>query len=196
MGRLATITRRSFLVGSAAIAGGIAFGIYKVKQTPDNPLAADLPEGAASFNPWVIINKEKVTLIVPHADKGQGVASAQAALIADELDLEWGKFDISFGQPSAAYWNTAMADETVPFMSTDSSTPARTMRNVMGGLMKLIGLQGTGGSTSMADSFDKLRTAGAVARETLKLAASQQTCLLYTSPSPRDATLSRMPSSA
>ncbi len=175
MGRLATITRRSFLVGSAAIAGGIAFGIYKVKQTPENPLAANLPEGAASFNPWVIINKEKVTLIVPHADKGQGVASAQAALIADELDLEWGKFDISFGQPSAAYWNTAMADETVPFMSTDTSTPARTMRNVMGGLMKLIGLQGTGGSTSMADSFDKLRTAGAVARETLKLAASQQT---------------------
>ena len=45
----------------------------------------------------------------------------------------------------------------------------------MGGLMKLIGLQGTGGSTSMADSFDKLRTAGAVARETLKLAASEQT---------------------
>jgi len=175
MGRLATITRRSFLVGSAAIAGGIAFGIYKVKQTPDNPLASDLTEGAASFNPWVMIDKDKVTLIVPHADKGQGVASAQAALIADELDLQWGGFDISFGKPSAAYWNTAMADEAVPFMSTDDSTTANTVRNVMGGLMKLIGLQGTGGSTSMTDSFDKLRTAGAVARETLKLAASQKT---------------------
>ncbi|MFT5797796.1 MAG: isoquinoline 1-oxidoreductase beta subunit [Candidatus Azotimanducaceae bacterium] len=34
------------------------------------------------------------------------------------------------------------------------------------------------GSTSMSDSFDKLRHAGAVARETLKLAASQQTGML------------------
>ena len=175
MGRLATITRRSFLIGSAAIAGGIAFGIYKVKQTPDNPLAANLPDGAASFNPWVVIDRDKVTLIVPHADKGQGVASAQAALIADELDMEWGNFDISFGEPNAAYWNTAMADESVPFMATDEGTVAETVRDVMGGIMKLIGLQGTGGSTSMPDSFDKLRHAGAVARETLKLTAAQKT---------------------
>lgn len=175
MGRLATITRRTFLIGSAAIAGGIAFGIYKVKETPDNPLSNDLPEGAASFNPWVLINSEKVTLIVPHADKGQGVASAQAALIAEELDLDWDGFDISFGEPSAAYWNTAMAEEGVPFMATDVSGTAETLRSVMAGILKLMGLQGTGGSTSMPDSFDKLRRAGAVARETLKLAAANKT---------------------
>jgi len=175
MGRLATITRRTFLVGGVALAGGIAFGVYKVKQTPDNPLLTNLPDGAASFNPWVIINRENITLIVPHADKGQGVASAQAALIADELDLQWGDFEISFGQPSAAYWNTAMQAELVPFMSTDNSTTAETMRTVVGGVLKLAGLQGTGGSTSMPDSFDKLRQAGAMARETLKLAASNKT---------------------
>ena len=33
-------------------------------------------------------------------------------------------------------------------------------------------------------------------RDTEKLANASETCLLYTSPSPRDATLSRMPSSA
>lgn len=174
MGRLATITRRSFLIGSAAIAGGVAFGIYKVKQTPDNPLAADLADGAATFNPWVMIDASKVTLIVPHGDKGQGVASAQAALIAEELDLEWGGFEISFGKPSAAYWNTAMAEEGVPFMSTDHSGTAETMRSVMAGVLKLMGLQGTGGSTSVPDSFVKLREAGASARETLKLAASRR----------------------
>ncbi len=36
-----------------------------------------------------------------------------------------------------------------------------------------MGLQGTGGSTSVPDSFDKLRAAGATARETLKAAAAQ-----------------------
>ena len=36
----------------------------------------------------------------------------------------------------------------------------------------------------------------ALAHERQQHAASRETCLLYTSPSPRDATLSRMPSSA
>ncbi len=180
MSKLGTITRRTFLIGSAAIAGGIAFGVYKVKQTPDNPLSDDLAEGAATFNPWVLIDSEKVTLIVPHADKGQGVASSQAALLAEELDLEWGGFETSFGKPSVAYWNTAMAEEGVPFMSTDESTTAETMRGVMSGAMKLMGLQGTGGSSSMPDSFNKLRQAGATARETLKLAAANKTGVAVT----------------
>ncbi len=169
------ISRRTFLVGSAALAGGVAFGVYAVRRDPSNPLAADLPSGAVTFNPWVLIDGDTVTLIAPHGDKGQGVLSAQAALLAEELDLEWGDFEVSFGQPSKAYWNTAMADEGVPFMATDLSFSAETMRGVMGGLMKLMGMQGTGGSTSMPDSFDKLREAGAVARETLKLAASRRT---------------------
>lgn len=174
MGRIRTIARRSFLIGSAAIVGGVAFGTYMVRKTPANPLEQDLAEGAATFNPWVLIDSEKVTLITPHADKGQGVMSSQAALIAEELDIEFGQFETSFGPPSPAYWNTGMAEESVPFPATDDGFAAETMRDVMGGVMKLMGMQVTGGSTAMADSFDKLRRAGAAARETLKLAASQQ----------------------
>lgn len=175
MGRLRTITRRSFLVGSVALGGGVAFGTYLANAPSDNPLSEDLAQGEATFNPWVVISPEKITLIVPHADKGQGVASAQAALIAEELDVEFGQFETSFGKPDPAYYNTAMAAESVPFMPTDESFAANSMRSIMGGLIKILGLQGTGGSTSMPDSFHKLRMAGAVARETLKLAASQQT---------------------
>ncbi len=174
MGRLRTIARRTFLFGSVAIAGGVAFGTYLVKRDIPNPLEDDLAAGEATFNPWVKIDGQTITLITPHSDKGQGVVSAQAALIAEELDLDFGQFKVSFGAPSPAYWNTAMASEGAPFKSTDQSFAAETTRSMMGGLMKVIGLQGTGGSTSMADSFDKLRYAGAVARETLKLAASQQ----------------------
>jgi isoquinoline 1-oxidoreductase beta subunit len=43
----------------------------------------------------------------------------------------------------------------------------------MDALMKFLGMQITGGSTTVPDSFDKLRIAGAVARETLKAAAAQ-----------------------
>ncbi len=174
MGKLKTITRRTFLVGSTALAGGVAFGTYLAKKTPDNPLAANLKPGAATFNPWVLIDQDKITLIVPHMDMGQGVASVQAAMIAEELDLEMDQFEISFGVPDAAYYNTAMASEAVPFRSTDTGMAAETMRGLMGSMIKIMGFQVTGGSTTVPDSLNKLRMAGATARETLKLAASIQ----------------------
>ncbi|GKY87705.1 xanthine dehydrogenase family protein molybdopterin-binding subunit [Sinisalibacter aestuarii] len=174
MGRARTIARRTFLIGSAALLGGVAFGVYKVKTPYPNPLEDGLADGSATFNPWVLIDSEKVTLITPHADKGQGVASAQAALIAEELDIEFGQFEISFGAPAKAYYNTGMADEGVPFMASDESRMAETVRGLAGSAMKLVAMQMTGGSTTMPDSFDKLREAGAVARETLKAAAAQQ----------------------
>ena len=173
MGRLKTIGRRTFLIGSVAIAGGIAFGTYLAKRTPANPLEDDLSEGAAAFNPWIVIDSEKITLITPHGDKGQGIMSAQAALIAEELDVEFGQFETSFGRPSPAYWNHAFADEGVPFKATDEGLVAESMRGFVRGITKIMALQGTGGSTSIPDGFVKLREAGAVARETLKQTASQ-----------------------
>jgi isoquinoline 1-oxidoreductase beta subunit len=175
MGRARTIARRSFLIGSAAVLGGVAFGTYMVARPPTNPLQANLGEGEAAFNPFVKLTSDHITLIVPHADIGQGVQSAQAALIAEELDIDLGQAKLSFGAPSAAYYNTAFADEGVPFMSFDDGSVAETMRSVLGGVVKLIGVQGTGGSTSMPDQYEKLRLAGAVARETIKAAASQRT---------------------
>lgn len=174
MSRPVTIARRSFLVASAAIAGGVAFGTYLVRRTPANPLLAERQDGETVFNPWVKIDAKGVTLIAPHTDLGQGVRSVQAALIAEELDLAWGQFSVEPGPPSAAYFNTALADEQVPFMSTDTSATAEALRSAMGGLFKVLGLQLTGGSSTVPDSFVKLRLAGAVARETLKLAASKQ----------------------
>ena len=175
MASIGKIARRTFLVGSAAIAGGVAFGVYKVRTPYANPNLADLGDGEATFNPWVRIDADQITLITPHADKGQGVVSSQAALIAEEMDLEWGQFETSFGKPDGAYWNRAMGPEGAPFAATDDSFMAETTRSMMGGVMKLLGMQGTGGSSTIPDSFDKLRQAGAVARETLKLAASQKT---------------------
>lgn len=167
------IARRVFLIGSTAIAGGVAFGTYTVLRPHENPLLTELKDGEASFNPWVKIDSETITLFTPHADLGQGVVASQALLLAEELDLEPGQYVTSFGSPSPAYYNTAMADEAVPFKSYDHSSAAERQRVVMGGVMKVIGLQGTGGSTTIPDSYEKLRYAGASARETLKLAASK-----------------------
>jgi len=172
---LKKIARRTFLVGAAALAGGVAFGTYMVRRPHENPLAEGLGPDEVTFNPWVLVGPERITLITPHVDLGQGTAHMQAMLIAEEMDLDPGGFETGFGPPAAAYWNTAMAEDAAPFRSSDDGLMARGTRTAMDAAFKVLGMQVTGGSTSSADSFDKLREAGAMARETLKLAASQET---------------------
>jgi len=174
MGRLKTFTRRAFLIGSVAVAGGVAFGAYMVKKPHDNPLLADLGDGEAAITPYVRIDADGVTLITPRADMGQGVYSVQAALIAEELDIELDQVRIDPGPPSPAYWNTALADEAAQFMVPGDGIGNQAAYGALSAIMKLIGMQITGGSTTVPDGFVKLRQAGAVARETLKLAASQK----------------------
>ena len=167
-----TITRRTFLIGSAAIAGGVAFGTYMVKKPIPNPLLSDLEEGEAAITPFVKINADGVTLITPRADKGQGSYSIQATLIAEELDIDPANAVITPGMPGPAYYNGAVLAEGSPFPAYDESSTAETVREFMAVPAKLFKLQMTGGSSTVPDMFDRLRTAGAVARETLKEAAA------------------------
>jgi len=167
-----TITRRTFLIGSAAIAGGVAFGTYMAKRPIPNPLLGDLKDGEAAITPFVKINTDGVTLITPRADKGQGSYSMQANLIAEELDINPARATITPGLPGPAYYNGAVLGEGVPFPGYDESSTAETARRFMAVPAKLFQMQMTGGSSTVPDMFDRLRTAGAVARETLKEAAA------------------------
>ncbi|MDG1168113.1 MAG: molybdopterin-dependent oxidoreductase [Sulfitobacter sp.] len=177
MGRIKTIARRSFLVGSAAILGGVAFGTYMYKREVENPLEAGLAPGEVTFNPFVKIDAQGVTLITPRADVGQGAYSIQAHLIAEELDVDLDQVRIEPGPPSAAYYNGVVAAEGMPIAATSDSMMARAGRGASDVLGKLMGLQLTGGSTTVTDMYDRLRLAGAVARETLIAAAAEQTGL-------------------
>ena len=87
MGALGTITRRTFLIGSAAIAGGVAFGTYMFKRPVPNPLLDDLADGEAAITPFVKINADGITLVTPRADKGQGSYSMQANLILSLIHI-------------------------------------------------------------------------------------------------------------
>ena len=175
MSRAGTIARRTFLIGSAAVAGGVAFGIYAYKRTPTNPLLRNLGDGQAALTPYVRLDQSGVTIITPRADVGQGAYSMQAALVAEELDLPWEQIKVDPGPPSAAYYNGKVLAEGLPFAATDNGLLARNARVLgdVGG--KFLGLQITGGSSTVPDAYEKLRMAGAVAREVLLLAAARQT---------------------
>ncbi len=174
MSKIKTIARRSFLISSVAVMGGVAFGIYKYKKPYPNPLQHDLPQGASAITPYVRIDAHGVTIIAPRAEMGQGIHTTLAALVAEELDVAWDSIRVEHGAPGEAYYNRALLEEGVPFASLDRSAMAEGMRGTMGVLAKFMGIQGTGGSSSVRDAFDKMRVAGAAARFALISAASNQ----------------------
>ena len=114
MGKIKKIARCTFLIGSVAIAGGVAFGVYKYKMPYANPLLDNLAEGEAALTPYVKIDASGITLITPRADSGQGAYSVQAILIAEELDVELDQVKVDPGMPDKVYYNTALGADGAP----------------------------------------------------------------------------------
>lgn len=171
MSRLGTIARRGFLFGTAALAGGTAFGWYTYRRPYPNPIA---DAGTGALTPYVLIEKTGVTIIAPRAEMGQGIHSTLAALVAEELDMTWEDVTVIHGPAAAAYYNAAVLEDAVPFAPTDDGWAATTMRSAMQIPAKFLGLQVTGGSTSIPDGFEKMRAAGALARVALIAAAARR----------------------
>jgi isoquinoline 1-oxidoreductase beta subunit len=112
--------------------------------------AAQGREGAAAqaaFEPnqFVSIGADNlVTIVNKHHEMGQGNTTGLATLVADELDADWSLVRTEYaGADVKRYANLAF------------------------------GMQGTGGSTAIANSYLQYRTAGATARAMLVSAAAQ-----------------------
>ena len=177
MGRMMKIARRGFLFGSVAILGGVAFGWWRYATPHGNPLLATLGEGQAALTPYVLIDATGITVIAPRAEMGQGIHTTLAALVAEEMDLDLSQVRVIHGPASAAYYNAAVLAEGIPFAPTDDGWLAETARDAMDIPAKFLGLQITGGSSSIPDAFDKMRLAGAAARAALVQAAAAQLSL-------------------
>ncbi len=172
MASFKTITRRSFIVLGAAFAGGAAFGAYKVAEVPANPLVP-APD-AVPLNPWVIINADGITVIAPRAEMGQGISTTLAALVAEELDVDWGQVRVLHGPPAQAYYNAGFVERMSNEPDYKLSLQPNSHNAILAALPKIFSLQMTGGSTGAIGGFVQMRLAGAGAREALKAAAAKR----------------------
>ena len=173
MSTLGKITRRTFLVGSAAVAGGVAFGVYRTKTPYPNPLA-EATDGSTGLTEYLKIDADGISIVAPRGEMGQGVQSSLAAFVAEELDVAWDAIKIIHGPAAPVYYNGAVMAEALPGVSAlDKGKTAETMRSVGGAAGKLLQMQITGGSSSMTDGFMKMRKAGAAARLALIDAAAE-----------------------
>jgi isoquinoline 1-oxidoreductase beta subunit len=82
------LSRRSFVVGTAAAGGGLALGFYLPLGS-----AAAQPQGAGvEVNAWVVVKPDDTCVIrVARTEMGQGTRTGLAQLVAEELQCDWKK---------------------------------------------------------------------------------------------------------
>jgi isoquinoline 1-oxidoreductase subunit beta len=159
-------TRRAFLIGAGLVGGALAIGTTlawrRVANAQTFMLPADTAKGEASFNAWLTIAPDStITVAVPRQDMGQGIYTMLAMLVAEELDADWSKVKAIQAPLNPVYGNITMLPDGAP----------PPMKGMMVAMSKVMGMQGTGGSTSTRDAWLPMRMAAASARAMLLAAA-------------------------
>ena len=107
--------------------------------------AATNPASSTVVNAWVQITPDnQITLICARSEMGQDVYTSMPALLAEELNIPLSMVKVQIAGVAPVYINA------------------------------LLGGQITGGSSSVREAFDKLRTAGAATRSVLVQAAANR----------------------
>ena len=141
---LARSSRRAFLKTAAATAAGLTIGFHW-----SGPLSRALADTSKDFAPNAFLRiapDNSVTVIAKHLEMGQGTYTGLATIVAEELDADWAQIRVESAPADASkYANLAFGT-----------------------------IQGTGGSSAMANSWMQLRNAGATARAMLVAAAAAE----------------------
>jgi isoquinoline 1-oxidoreductase beta subunit len=143
-------TRREFLK-SATGASVLALTIgFEWTASTRRALGAPAPAAArAPFAPNAFVrigSDDSITVIAKHLEMGQGSYTGLATILAEELDADWSKVTVESAPADAKLYNNLAFGP----------------------------IQGTGGSSAMANSYAQLRDAGAKARAVLVSAASKE----------------------
>ncbi len=132
------VSRRDFIRVTSAAGAGLMIGVYLPGCTPESS-SISAGDGPRALNAWIHVEPDDtVRFLISESEMGQGVHTALAMALAEELDVEWEAIRVEHAPTDAARY----------------------------------GGQSTGGSTSVRQNFDLMRTAGATAREMLVRAAA------------------------
>jgi isoquinoline 1-oxidoreductase beta subunit len=140
-----SVSRRRFLQSSGALAGGLVISFWLPGGSGRNAFAQAPQPPKVAPNAFLRIGKDgSITVIVKHLEFGQGVTTSLPMILCEELECDWTAVRYELAPAGAQYAHTAF------------------------------GMQMTGGSSSVWNSYDQLRTVGAQARAMLVQAAANQ----------------------
>jgi len=168
--------RRRFLITAGVLGGGMALGVWSFyrerdRLTPPGSLRAG--EGEAVITAWIRIAADGTVLVqVPRQEMGQGVTTSLPLLVAEEMDANPAQVGFEQAPVDTVYANATMLGDAPPFRPDDSGWVAGIARLTQSRFGELLGIQATGGSTSVRDAWEPMRRAGAAARGMLVQAAA------------------------
>ena len=92
----AKLDRRSFVIGSAAVTGGLALGL----KVPFGTSVVRAQDGSPEINAWVVIRPDDTVVIrIARSEMGQGTLTGLAQMGAEELECDWSKVTTEYPTP-------------------------------------------------------------------------------------------------
>lgn len=176
------ITRRIFMVTGATLGGGLLLGVGglgtyllahdRVGVQRDGHTADD----SSQVNLWIRITPDnKVVVINPHTDMGQGSGTGLMQIVADELDADWSQMQLEQAPADSAYSNGKVFEGFVREMLTPPEWASTLLENSFYRVGDLMNMQMTGGSAAVRfTGWDAMRKAAGAARQMLVKAAADQ----------------------
>lgn len=167
--------RRSWLLLAGAGAGGALLLGYGLRAPTAAERLGEADAAELRLNAWLRIAADGgVQIAMPRAEMGQGVHTALAQLLAEELDADWSQVSVVDVPVAKVYANQALLLNVLPLQPGDEGAIARFARGAGQRLGYWLHLQVTGGSSSVRDAWEPLRLAGASARAMLLQAAARR----------------------
>jgi isoquinoline 1-oxidoreductase beta subunit len=96
MQQSSALNRRSFVLGAAAVGGGLAIGF----DLPFGPKLVHAADGTPEVNAWVVIRPDDTVVVrIARSEMGQGTLTGLAQLVAEELECDWSKVTTEYPTP-------------------------------------------------------------------------------------------------
>ncbi len=173
--------RRALLLSGLGAAGALVVGwsLLPPRSRLGGVDSLPLIAGEVGLNGWIKIAADgAVLLAMNRSEMGQGVHTALAMLVAEELDVPLSRVRLIEPTGDAIYGNVAALVASLPwFHPSDTeagheSRAAEVTQWMVAKVARELGISVTGGSSSVADAWEVLRLAAATARARLLGAAS------------------------
>jgi isoquinoline 1-oxidoreductase beta subunit len=169
-------TRRSFITAGLLVGGGLVVGVAIRPGNRARGLAKHVTgDGETLVHTWVKLDVNNiVTAIVPHAEMGQGVGTALAQMLADELDADWNLVRFEEAPAITEFANPTLGKGILLAGVDIPEIVVPTVDGVMLRTAQALDLQITGGSLSVRTTgVYGMRVAGAAVKEMLRTAAAE-----------------------
>ena len=163
--------RRTWILSALGATGAlvVGWGVMPPRSRLGKPAAMLPTQGEVALNGWIKIAQDgSVVLAMARSEMGQGVHTALAMLVAEELDVPLARVRLEQAGSDAIYGNVSMLLGSLPFHPLESeggTKPAKVKVGewVVSKLARELGINATGGSSSVADGWQPLRMAAATA---------------------------------